>query len=238
MKVYNDIKKQLQSNKSHKDSTFLASFWKTRKGEYAEGDIVWWVTVPTVRRIAQEHLANIDQKTLELLLQDPIHDLRLFALISLVYLFNKHKKYHRSQETIVKIYLDNIDFVNHRDLVDTSCRDILGTRLLDKDRSLLYTFAQSGQLRKQRIAIVTTRTFLKAWQADDTIEISKILLNHPHDLIHKAVWRMLREMGKLVDRELLIDFLDQHAKHMPSTMRSYATEHLAIQQRKKYKQHI
>jgi 3-methyladenine DNA glycosylase AlkD len=77
--------------------------------------------------------------------------------------------------------------VNHRDLVDTSCRDILGTRLLDKDRSLLYTFAQSGQLRKQRIAIVSTRAFLRIGQTDDTIAISKLLLNHPHDLIHKAV---------------------------------------------------
>jgi 3-methyladenine DNA glycosylase AlkD len=100
---------------------------------------------------------------------------------------------------------------------------------------LLYTFAQSEHLRKQRIAIVTTWTFLKHNQPQDTIAISKILLNHPHDLIHKAVGWMLREMGKLIDRQLLIDFLDQHANLMPSVMRSYATEHLAIHERKKYK---
>lgn len=193
------------------------------------------VTVPIVRKISLSYLDSIDKKTIIDLLQDPVHDLRLFALITLVYLFNKHKKYHRSQEEIVHIYLDNIHYVNHRDLVDTSCRDILGKRLLDKDRTLLYTFAQSEHLRKQRIAIVTTWTFLKYKQPQDTIAISKILLNHPHDLIHKAVGWMLREMGKLVDRQLLIQFLDKHASVMPSVMRSYATEHLAIDQRKKYK---
>ncbi len=81
-----------------------------------------------------QHLHHIDTNTIIILLQDPVHEIRLFALISLVYLFNKHKKYHRSQEDIVQLYLDNIQHVNHRDLVDTSCRDILGKRLLDKDR--------------------------------------------------------------------------------------------------------
>lgn len=188
-----------------------------------------------MRKISLSYLHSIDKQTITTLLQDPVHDLRLFALITLVYLFNKHKKYHRLQEEIVRIYLDNIQYVNHRDLVDTSCRDILGKRLLDKDRTLLYTFAQSDNLRKQRIAIVTTRTFLKHNQPQDTIAISKILLNHPHDLIHKAVWRMLREMGKLVGRKHLVQFLDTYAAQMPSVMRSYATEHLAIHERKKYK---
>ncbi len=169
------------------------------------------------------------------MVKDPVHEVRLFALITLVYLYNKYKKYHRSQEEIVHIYLENIRYVNHRDLVDTSCRDILGKWLLDKDRTLLYDFAKSNDLRKQRIAIVTTWTFLKHKQPQDTIAISKVLLNHPHDLIHKAVGWMLREMGKLVDRQLLIQFLDQYAPVMPSVMRSYATEHLAIDQRKKYK---
>lgn len=194
------------------------------------------MTVPIIRQLSLSYLSNIDKQTIITLLQDPVHEVRLFALITLVYLYNKHKKYHRSQKEIVDIYLDNIQYINHRDLVDTSCKDILGKRLLDKDRTLLYTFAQSKHLRKQRIAIVTTRTFLKHKQPQDTIAISKILLNHPHDLIHKAVGWMLREMGKLINRTLLIDFLDEYAKTMPSVMRSYATEHLAIHERKKYKQ--
>lgn len=229
------IKQELKQHASSKDPLFLQSFWKTGKGQYAQGDIVRGVTVPIVRAISLNYLDSIDKDTIIALLQDPIHDIRLFALITLVYLFKRHNKYHRSQEEIVTIYLDNIQYVNHRDLVDTSCRDILGKRLLDKDRTLLYTFAQSDHLRKQRIAIVTTRTFLKHKQAQDTIAISKILLNHPHDLIHKAVGWMLREMGKLVYRSLLIDFLDQYAKTMPSVMRSYAIEHLSIHERKKYK---
>lgn len=225
----------MQKNTSGKDPAFLASFWKTREGEYAQGDIVRWVTVPTVRKISLSYLSSIDKQTIVTLIKDPVHEVRLFTLITLVYLFNKNKKYHRLQEEIVHTYLDNIQYVNHRDLVDASCRDILGKWLLDKDRTLLYDFAKSNDLRKQRIAIVTTWTFLKHNQPEDTIAISKTLLNHPHDLIHKAVGWMLREMGKLIDRPLLINFLDEYAANMPSVMRSYATEHLAIDQRNKYK---
>lgn len=233
--LHHNIITQLQYLRSSKrDQTFLDSFWRTGVWQYAHWDIIRWVPVPVIRSLSKSYLTLLKSEDIISLLYDQVHEVRLFALISLVYLY-KFKKYWRDQTLIYQLYMDHIDQVNHRDLVDTSCRDIVWWYLLDHDRDVLYKLAGSNMLRRQRIAIVSTWMFLKHGQVDDTIRLSEILLNHPHDLIHKAVWRMLREMGKHIDQKVLIHFLNQHSHQMPRTMLRYAIEHLDPDQRAYYR---
>ena len=105
--------------------------------------------------------------------------------------------------------------------------------LLNKDRNILYELAEDENMWKQRVAIVSTMTFVKNWEFEDTLRISEILLNHKHDLIHKAVGWLLREVWKK-DEKVLKTFLDKYAKKMPRTMLRYAIEKLSESDRKHY----
>jgi 3-methyladenine DNA glycosylase AlkD len=137
-------------------------------------------------------------------------------------------KYQKSKSQsekndIVDVYLRNIERVNNWDLVDSSAHLILGAHLMNSDRQLLYNFAQSENLWVQRISIIATLYFIRNNQFDDTLRLSEILLNHRHDLIHKAVGWMLREVGKR-DYEVEYRFLVKHYRSMPRTMLRYAIE--------------
>jgi 3-methyladenine DNA glycosylase AlkD len=152
-------------------------------------------------------------------------------LLILTYQFPKADANKR--EEIFTFYLNHTKWINNWDLVDVTCRQILGVYLLDRDRSILYKLAQSPNLWEQRIAIISTLEFIKHEQFEETLKIAKILLTHSHDLIHKAVGWMLREIGKQ-DRQILKEFLNFHCQQMPRTMLRYAIEHFDRSTRKAY----
>jgi 3-methyladenine DNA glycosylase AlkD len=144
----------------------------------------------------------------------------------------KHNKAQRQE--CVDFYLNHTAYINNWDLVDLSCYPLLGEWLLDKDRTLLYDLARSGtNLWEQRIGMVSTMTFIRHGQLEDTFAIADILLHHPHDLIHKAVGWLLREAGKR-DKAALEAFLQLRYPTMPRTMLRYAIEKFPEEERKLY----
>lgn len=134
----------------------------------------------------------------------------------------------------MEFYLSHTEGINNWDLVDLSCYPLLGVWLLDKDRSLLYELARNGRtIWEQRIGIVSTMTFVRHGQLQDTFNIADILLHHPHDLIHKAVGWLLREAGKR-DKPALEAYLLPRYKQMPRTMLRYAIEKFPERERQAY----
>lgn len=226
----NQLKLELSKYINPEKSAFFPRFFKTGKGGYAENDKFIGVTVPNQRKVAKS-FQNIPLPELQKLISSEIHEYRLTALIITVNKFRKTKD-ESERKQLIDFYLTNIDCVNNWDLVDTSA-EILGEYLVDKDRKLLYKLVKSGKLWHQRIAIIATFHYIKINQFDDTIAISELLLTHDHDLIHKAVGWMLREMGKR-DINALFKFLDKYAQKMPRTMLRYAIERLPEPTRQKY----
>lgn len=198
----------------------LTRFFKTGKGDYGEGDEFLGISVPEQRQLAKKYVGlSFDQ--IEKILQTSIHEYRLTALLILTYQFSKADP--AKQAAIVDFYLQHTQWVNNWDLVDVTCRPILGVYLLDRDRRILYDLARSGNLWEERIAIVTTLEFIKHNQFEDTLQLAELLLGHSHDLIHKAVGWILREVGKK-DTQVLETFLDRHCTHMSRTTLRYAIE--------------
>jgi 3-methyladenine DNA glycosylase AlkD len=226
------IQKELTSYSSKEKALFFPKFFKTGKGEYAEGDKFIGVTVPNQRVVAKKYYSKISLNEIVELLHSPIHEYRLTALIMLVYKFEKQKS-ESERKHIFDIYINNTDYINNWDLVDLSAPKIVGAYLFDKDRTLLYDFAKTNHLWKQRIAIISTYYFIKRNEFEDTLRISEILLNHKHDLIHKAVGWMLREVGKM-NLQVEIEFLNKNYKQMPRTMLRYAIEKFDEDLRQKY----
>ena len=221
-----EIKKQSDPKRAKNN----AWFFKTGKGQYGEGDKFAGLTVPRMRKIATLH-KNLSFAEIKQLLDSPIHEHRFIALEILVMQFEKAE--NLKQDEIINFYLNNANRINNWDLVDTSAPYILGEYLLDKNRQILYKLAVSENMWQRRIAIVSTAMFIKNKQFQDTVKIAEILLNDKHDLIHKAVGWMLREVGKQDKREL-IRFLDKHYRQMPRTMLRYSIERLDDKLRHKY----
>ena len=230
MQTQADLKNALDSLASPTKAIALARFFKTGKGEYGEGDRFWGITVPEQRKIAKAFV-SLSFEDLAQFLETDIHEYRLTALLILTYQFPKADPVRR--EEIVAFYLNHTKWINNWDLVDVTCRQILGVHLLHRDRSILYELARSPSLWEQRIAIVSTLEFIKHEQFEDTLKIAIVLLEHRHDLIHKAVGWMLREVGKQ-DRQVLVEFLDIYHQQMPRTMLRYAIEHFEETTRKGY----
>jgi len=182
------------------------------------------------RQIAKKY-KMLPLNELEILLHSKYHEERLTALHVLVEKFKKANKI--LQKKIYGLYMNNTKFINNWDLVDSSAHYTIGPYLENRDKSILYNFAKSPDIWERRIAIMTTFYFIKQNKYDDTIAISKILLNDAEDLIHKAVGWMLREIG---NREMVteINFLNEHYKHMPRTMLRYAIEKFPEELRKDY----
>jgi 3-methyladenine DNA glycosylase AlkD len=203
-------------------AAFLQRFFKTGKGQYAEGDTLLGIAVPRTRDIVKRSPALPLAEIRQLLLSE-YHEARLAGFLFLVKQFRKAPEAGRKK--IFDFYLQHARRANNWDLVDTSCRDLAGLYLLDKaDRTALYRLAESDCLWEQRIAIVSTWTFIKYHQFADTLALAEKLLHHPHDLLHKAVGWMLREVGKK-DKDALCGFLDAHHTTMPRTTLRYAIEH-------------
>jgi 3-methyladenine DNA glycosylase AlkD len=205
---------------------FLPRFFKAGPGEYGEGDKFIGVSAPHMRAVAKDFYSYLTLKEVEQLLTDKIHEYRLTALFILVLKFQKAKKEDDPQalrKEIIDLYIRNVDHVNNWDLVDSSADKLLGAYLEDKDKSLLYDFAKADHLWKQRIAIIATLYYIRKKEFKETFRISEMLLNHHHDLIHKAVGWMLREIGNKDFGEELA-FLKKHYRIMPRTMLRYAIE--------------
>jgi 3-methyladenine DNA glycosylase AlkD len=209
----------------HSDSAKVVAykkFFQVSPGGYGEGDDFIGVTVPDQRSVSKKFYGEISLREIELLLNEPIHEFRLTAVFMLVKKYQKFKE-KELREEVVNIYLKNIDRINNWDLVDSSAHLILGPHLFNEDTGLLYEFAQSKSLWIQRIAIITTLFFIRNHFFQDTLKIAEILINHKHDLIHKAVGWMLREVGNK-DYNVEFEFLQRHYKKMPRTMLRYAIE--------------
>ena len=209
----------------------LSRFFKTGPGQYGEGDKFLGIKVPVTREVVKACWRGTSMEDIRECIESEYHELRLAALLALVQIF--HSKKTQRQEC-VDFYLAHTARINNWDLVDLSCYPLLGEWLLDKDRSLLYSLAREGKtIWEQRIGIVSTMTFIRHGQLDDTFAIADILLHHPHDLIQKAVGWLLREAGKR-DKEALTSFLVGRCAGMPRTMLRYAIEKFPEEERKKY----
>jgi len=224
------IKKALKKSGDKDKAIQLSRFFKTGKGEYGEGDIFIGITVPEQRRIAKLFI-DTDIHEIGLLLDDPVHECRLTALLILI---EKYKKADDSlKEKIVEFYLSKTSRINNWDLVDLSAPQIIGNFYYDKNRDKLYHLAGSSNLWEQRIAVVSTYYFIKKNDFTEILAFSEMLLEHKHDLIHKSTGWMLRETGKM-DISVLRAFLDKHHKVMPRTMLRYSIEKLSESERRKY----
>ncbi len=209
----------------------LSRFFKTGKGEYGEGDKFLGITVPVIRKIANKY-RSLSFEELSKLIKSPFHEVRLLALLIII---EKLDDGDGVKKKAFDFYFKNIKYINNWDLIDVTCRFIVGDYLFDRDRGILYDLAKSENLWERRIAIVSTYSFIRCGQYVDTLNISKILLFDKHDLIHKAVGWMLREVGKR-DERILIRFLQKYSKEMPRTMLRYAIERLNTSDKRKFMQ--
>ena len=208
-------------------------FFKTAEGEYAYGDKFLGVSVPNIRKVVKEYFRDVDFKTIKYLLYSSWHEERLLALLLLTKQYQSKQTTLKKKEQIFNFYIQHSKQINNWDLVDVTSPHIIGNFLLDKDRDILYKFANSKNLWEKRISIVSTFEFIKYNQFDDTLKISKILLLDKHDLIHKAVGWGLRNVGnKDIDKEIL--FLNKYHNIMPRTMLRYAIEKFDKPLREKY----
>jgi 3-methyladenine DNA glycosylase AlkD len=229
----------------------LSRFFKTGPGQYGEGDKFLGIKVPVTREVVKACWRQTSRQDLEECIASEYHEVRLAALLALVEVFAHAKRFRvksgmaevnpvtedtpgMTQQDCVDFYLAHTERINNWDLVDLSCYPLLGVWLLDKDRKLLYDLARNGKtIWEQRIGIVSTMTFIRHGQLQDTFDIADILLHHPHDLIHKAVGWLLREAGKR-DKEALVEYLKPRYQDMPRTMLRYTIEKFPEAERKQY----
>ena len=235
-KLYNEI----LARQDAEQAVNLSRFFKTGKGQYGEGDKFLGVKVPTTRDVVKQCWQETSFEDLETCICSEYHEIRLAALLTLVQIFKHAKKDQTLQQQCIDFYLTHTEFINNWDLVDLSCYELLGTWLLDKDRTLLYDLARDGKtIWEQRIGMVSTMQFLRHGDLDDTYAIADIFLAKPkplHDLLQKAVGWLLREAGKRDDQQLKC-WLSTRYTTMPRTMLRYAIEKFTAEERQKYMSH-
>ncbi|KKQ32315.1 MAG: alkylation repair enzyme protein [candidate division TM6 bacterium GW2011_GWF2_37_49] len=218
--IINDVKLLGSPEKAQR----LQRFFKTGVGQYAEGDIFLGATVPSIRNVAKTY-KHLDIADLEKMIAHEVHEVRLCALLIMVF------QSKTLPEQMYDLYLKKTTFINNWDLVDLSAPIIVGNFLRNKDCSILYKLAESNVLWERRIAMVSTYAFIKQGQSEHTLKLAQVLMNDKHDLIHKAVGWMLREIGMRCSQNILITFLEKHASTIPRTMLRYAIEHLTDEER-------
>lgn len=210
---------------------FLPRFFKTGPGEYGEGDRFLGVMVPNIRKVVKAH-RNLPSGDVLKLLHSPYHEERLTALLILV------EQYRRGDEArkkeIYNLYLASTGWINNWDLVDLTAKHIVGAQIFGNDLSVLRRLAHSECLWERRIAVLSTFHFIGSGEGEEALRIAELLLQDDHDLIHKAVGWMLREVGNRCSIEMECAFLDKHAAVMPRTMLRYAIEKFPEPLRKKY----
>ena len=235
MAVYNLIKVYLIGGRNKQRAEHSLRFFKTGPGEYGEGDLFLGMSMSEQRIVAKRYYKEATITDISALLKGKYHEERMVALLILVFKYKKAGDAERKK--IFDFYVKNAKRVNNWDLVDVTCRDIVGRYIFDHpsaaNREILYRLAGSGDLWERRIAIISTAYFISKNEFADTLKISRILMRDKHDLIHKAVGWMLREVGK---RSLETEraFLDAYADKMPRTMLRYAIEKFPESIRKRY----
>jgi 3-methyladenine DNA glycosylase AlkD len=225
-----DVIAALEAQANPEKAAGLSRFFKTGEGQYGQGDVFLGLTVPTSRQLAKPFRdLPLDQVTI--LLESPVHEHRFVALLILL------AQAKKQPAEIADYYLAAVrrGRVNNWDLVDCSAEFILGEYLYDRPRDVLFDLAVADSIWERRVAILSTFGFIKHGDESTTLEIATILLPDKHDLIQKAVGWMLREVGKRVDPQQLITYLDANAARMARTTLSYATEHLTQEQRVHYR---
>lgn len=200
----------------------VGRFFKAYPGGYGEGDQFLGITVPVIRRVAKTN-RQIRLDEIQQLLDSPWHEVRLVAVIIMAEQFKRTDESHR--KALFDLYLQRTDAVNNWDLVDLSCRDVVGGYILlhPEKTELLSRLATSSNIWERRIAMVSTWQCIRAGQLDQTFTIATLLLSDRHDLIHKAVGWMLREAGKK-DESRLKKYLAEHIRELPRTSLRYAIE--------------
>lgn len=226
MTFHNQILEALQFLSSPEKKEFLPYFFKTGKGEYAEGDQFIGVVVPDSRKLVKEYWQKAELSDVQEILKSEFHEMRLVALLILVNKFEKSKD-KTEQKKLVDFYLKNTKYINNWDLVDLSCYKLLGRYCFENQKDdILRELSNSDNMWEKRIAIVATMHHIKKGKSFDlTQELVLNNLNHPHDLMHKANGWLLREIGNK-DEEVLLDFLKIYYQNMPRTTLRYAIEKL------------
>jgi 3-methyladenine DNA glycosylase AlkD len=233
----NELKKEIMKLKNPMKAKLLQRFFKTGKDEYGEGDIFLGIVVPKQRKLVKEFWNKVTLNEMATLLKSKFHEERLVALLILVKKFEKTNQENEKRK-IFELYLRSCRGINSWDLVDLSAPRIVGQFLIDKnrkEREILYEFANSDNLWKKRISVLGTFWFIKENQFEDALRIAEILVERKekHDLIHKAVGWMLREIGK---KNLAVEekFLKKYCRDMPRTMLRYAIEKFDGDERRKW----
>lgn len=224
------ISTQLRALASPDTAANLQRFFKTGAEQYGEGDVFLGIKVPPLRALAKQH-RDANLKTIATLLNSRYHEERLFALLLLMQFYQRGTD--EQQQAAFDLYLGNTQRINNWDLVDISAPHIVGCHLENRPRKVLHKLARSSLLWERRIAIISTAWFIRLGDFADTLRIAGMLLQDEHDLMHKAVGWMLREVGK---RDLAVeeDFLKAHYQKMPRTMLRYAIERFPEAKRKNY----
>jgi 3-methyladenine DNA glycosylase AlkD len=225
-----ELKRDLRAVATQERAVGAARYFKTGKGEYGEGDVFLGVTVPDLRRIVRRY-RTLSLEHVEKLLAAKEHEVRSAALLILVAQYETGDAALQRRQ-IFDLYLRNTRYINNWDLVDCSCREIVGAHLLTGSRALLTKLAKSSSLWERRIAIISTMRLVREGDLKDALHIAELLLDDPHDLIHKAVGWALREVGDS-DSAALLGFLERHYARVPRTALRYAIEHFSPEDRKK-----
>jgi 3-methyladenine DNA glycosylase AlkD len=228
--MLSELEKVLNEEANSEKAKILQGFFKTGRGQYGERDIFLGISVPKQRVIAKQ-FGNLDFEEIQKLLNSKIHERRLIALLILVERFSRGDENLRKK--VFDFYLNNTKNINNWDLVDLSAYQIVGNYLLDKPRNVLIDLANSKELWEKRISIVSCFAFIRKNEFEDCLRISEILLGDEHDLIHKAVGWMLREVGKR-DVETLRKFLRKNYSFLSRTTLRYSIEKFSEEERKKW----
>ncbi|CCG98918.1 DNA alkylation repair enzyme [Fibrella aestuarina BUZ 2] len=217
---YQTVRQTILAQEQPERAAFAARYFKTQAGQYGEGDVFLGLSMPQQHALARQ-FRNLAIADTEQLVQDPYHECRMVGLL----IWNLQAKRGGTvlRQALADRYVANRQFINNWDLVDSSCPTLLGLPLLTADRTLLYELAQQDHLWSQRIALVTTWQFIRHGQFSDTFALVEQLITHRHDLIHKAMGWMLREVGKR-NLDALNEFLHDHARQLPRTALRYALE--------------
>lgn len=230
MAALKTIRVQLQQIANRDDAAQLQRYFKTAPGEYGEGDRFIGVRVGPLRKLAKQH-RDLSLTDISSLLASPFHEERMIALLIMVERFDRGDG--SEQKRIYDLYLNSLERINNWDLVDVSSPRIVGAYLSERSRKPLYRLARSRHLWSRRVAMMATMYFIQDGEFDDALAIADMLMDDPHDLVHKAVGWMLREVGNR-DRSTEEKFLASRYKKMPRTMLRYAIEKFPVAKRKRY----
>jgi 3-methyladenine DNA glycosylase AlkD len=230
---FKDLTKELQALKDPARAKSSIGFFKTKKGQYGEGDVFLGINVPNQRVLAKKY-QNLPLTDLEKLLQSKYHEYRLTALFILVAQYRKGGP--QEQKILFEFYCRMLPRINNWDLVDTSARPIVGEYLYTyktekQAMQVLTKMARSQNLWERRVAVVAAWAFSMRQNPTPVFTLTGILLYDTEDLMHKACGWMLREVGKHCGEDVLTDFLNIHASLLPRTALRYAIEHYSPQER-------